>query len=519
MKSFQKSPTKLSVTNLRYYKTWDSSFEKLFPSFKNHYIIFCKEEYLSEFLKYFDNYFNDTIYYISDLAPSFHWEHIKKLYIHVTYIQYEDFNDLKKLNISEANHVYILSWEVENSSVSDSGILPILKFLEVNYPETNHTIELCNEMNMRYLQQHSDFSKAESKPAATTTFSASYRKKHCAINNSEYDKVPMKLWPRYAKSDIFLSSTLDSILATMYHEEGLLDVLLKLLDVKYSVLEEKAERKDYNSDVTMYTYFGDSILKYETVMKAFNKLRNPLIPIAIYRQNKDAELKNELPYIITNPKKNLKLNYMDKVICIGKTEIFEKYDLNKEKRRSNTVIEDESNQSINFLLQDNNKSIADNNNNKTITENNNNKTNGGNQNSFSSGRTFDFDSMTNEQLCEKLKLKFTELKDSMGNMNNSNNNKNKKLNLFKNNFGDVDSFKLEENNSDEDENTIKEESYKQDDESDSFGIEAIGSIKVENNKLNLSKSSKGINFANNLLATFKVNETGKFRDSGIYLLF
>lgn len=218
---------------------------------------------------------------------------------------YSDQEDLNKLNLEKAKHVYILTWTVENSNVKDSGILPLIRIIEENYPKCNYTLELSDELNVRYLSTNKRNNKIDSllnKQSIVNT-----------ENLQKQEKIPFIMWPKYAESDIFFSSSLDSLLAFNYHNEGILDIMAKLLGINHNLKDESIE----NNDICTFKYIGEDRFLYDKIFNIFISLDKPLIPIAVYRWDSDLELKNKSHYIITNPKKELLLNKNDKIICIG----------------------------------------------------------------------------------------------------------------------------------------------------------------------------------------------------------
>ena len=44
-----------------------------------------------------------------------------------------------------------MTYAVDKSNVSDSGILPLVKLIEENYQKCKYTLELADELNVRYL--------------------------------------------------------------------------------------------------------------------------------------------------------------------------------------------------------------------------------------------------------------------------------------------------------------------------------------------------------------------------------
>lgn len=280
----------------RYFKIWENNSSLIRNYLKNHFIVFCKEEYLWEFLISFNKFYSDTVFYVSDQPPNQKWDVIKDYFQNLIYIEssYSDLDDLEKLNFENAKHVFILSYAIENSNVKDSGILPLVKIIEEKYKNCNYTLELCDELNIRYLTGN-----------ITPPFT-----------NYNVDKIPFSMWPKYAKSDIFFSSSLDSLLAFNFFNEGVLEILGNLLGLNKSNHSEYYE----NNNISSYKYIGEERISYDKIFNMFISLKDPLIPLGVYRDEIDHELSNSSSYVITNPKKELLLNKNDKIICIGKSE-------------------------------------------------------------------------------------------------------------------------------------------------------------------------------------------------------
>jgi hypothetical protein len=315
-----------SITNIpkifqeeQHFKIWENNPEELELKFKDHYLIFCKEEYLWEFMKCFDTLYSDIIFFVCDHHPSTQWEVLMKSFRNLIFIEcsYSDFYDLKKLGLEKAKHVFILTHAVENSNVSDSGILPLVKLIEENFPKCKYTLELADELNIRYLSHDSELEgnyKKSVKKSKDAFVGKDTIKKEKEISTMK--KYPIRLWPKFAKSDIFFSSSLDSIMAFAFHNDGVLEVIMKILGLSSMIINKNIIE---NAKISMYRYVGTQKgYTYKNVIKNFLKVDPQIIPIAVYRTNTgDKILKNDYPYIITNPKKDLDLNVFDKVICIG----------------------------------------------------------------------------------------------------------------------------------------------------------------------------------------------------------
>jgi hypothetical protein len=64
--------------------------------------------------------------------------------------------------------------------------LPILRIIEENFKQVNFTLELVDEANLKYLN---------------------YRPK------KDLGNMAFTIWPRYASSNVFFSSTMDYLMA------------------------------------------------------------------------------------------------------------------------------------------------------------------------------------------------------------------------------------------------------------------------------------------------------------------
>ena len=330
----------------KHFKIWEANKEML-SFLNNHYLVFCREEQLEEFVSCFNIYFREILFFVTDLHPSSKWELIQSTFKNVICIEssYSDQEHLNKLHLNKCKHAYILSYSVEKSSVSDSGILPLVKLIEENYEKCKYTLELVDELNVRYLS-----SKLIEDENVEEELINNNNINNTLITSKKASSLPVILWPKYAKSDIFFSSSLDSLMAYSYHNEGSLEIIMKLLGISdgISLKDIKA-----NSSISIYRFIGRSDLRteFETIVRYFLLLDPPVIPIAVYRMsNTENELKNEMPYIVTNPKKDLELNQFDQVICIGKnTGFFEKLNpADLETSSFDQSFDDSSSDSYNF---------------------------------------------------------------------------------------------------------------------------------------------------------------------------
>ena len=309
---------KIFLKRKKMFKIWEANKEML-SYLHNHYLVFCREDQLEEFVSCFNIYFREILFFVTDLHPTSKWDIIQSTFKNVICIEssYSDQEHLNKLHLNKCKHAYILSYSVEKSSVSDSGILPLVKLIEENYEKCKYTLELVDELNVRYLS-----SKLIEEENIEEDYINNNINNTTLLSSKKASSLPVILWPKYAKSDLFFSSSLDSLMAYSYHNEGSLEIIMKLLGISdgISLKDIKA-----NSSISIYRYIGKSDMRteFETIVRYFLLLDPPVIPIAVYRMsNTENELKNEMPYIVTNPKKDLELNQFDQVICIGKNNGF-----------------------------------------------------------------------------------------------------------------------------------------------------------------------------------------------------
>lgn len=109
---------------------------------KNHILIFGLIEYLPYLLKRLRNYSKQYICFVSDLPPSEKFIEIKKSFPNLIYFEssLNDVKDLERTGIRSAFHVILLSWLVPDSTIQDSGILPIAKLIEDNFKSVKFTL-------------------------------------------------------------------------------------------------------------------------------------------------------------------------------------------------------------------------------------------------------------------------------------------------------------------------------------------------------------------------------------------
>ncbi len=183
----------------KHFKIWEANKEML-SFLNNHYLVFCREEQLEEFVSCFNIYFREILFFVTDLHPSSKWELIQSTFKNVICIEssYSDQEHLNKLHLNKCKHAYILSYSVEKSSVSDSGILPLVKLIEENYEKCKYTLELVDELNVRYLSSKLIEDENEEEELINNN-----NINNTLITSKKASSLPVILWPKYAKSDIF----------------------------------------------------------------------------------------------------------------------------------------------------------------------------------------------------------------------------------------------------------------------------------------------------------------------------
>jgi len=395
----------------QYFKIWENNSSDFDDALKNHYIIFCKEDQLWEFMIYFNQYHSQVIFFISDQHPSNKLMITKRYFRNLVYIEcsYSDQDDLIKLNLELAKHVYILTYTVENSNVSDSGILPLIKIIEENFPKCNYTLELSDELNVRYMNNKGFDSDSDDE----TKLNIIEKEQINMTNKTKHKKaanyIPVRLLPKFAKSDIFFCSSMESLLAFSYHNDGFLDVLSKLLGIDNDANHLSENKFMENPDISMYRFVGEK-LKYEKAINFLMNLKKPVIPIAIYRTKSNSDLQNKLAYIITNPEKNFFLYKYDKIICIGETSASENFNRYSESDFDNSQKTDEEDNSEELEKININHQSINNRRNAATLEKKKFKKNIEEKNDFNK-RQEELDNLNEEELLEKLRIEINNLKN------------------------------------------------------------------------------------------------------------
>jgi len=344
---------------------WDNNGVEFNNQLNNHILVFCLEDILDEFLRILEHYHNEVIFFVSDKQSSEAFNNLVDYHGNLIYLEcsYSDLEELSKLNLEKSKHIFILSCTIENTIDLDSGILPLVKRIEENFKGCKYTIELCDQLNIRYL------------------------KKSKLNNSNPFEKLPNRFWPVFAKSDIFFPSSLDGILAMAYYNEGQLEILLKMLEIRNLSRNIFKENTIENSKVTTYQYKEDNPIRYDTIFSFLVNLDDSIIPLGIYRNKVNAKLQNEDSYMVTNPKKDTLIYYKDLIMCLGRSEKikFERNEASPQKRHYSSK---KNNDSLSSLFD------SDENLNKSL-DSDFNLSDSDNSNS-------DYDKLTLEELKEKL---------------------------------------------------------------------------------------------------------------------
>ena len=279
---------------------------------KNHFLVFCIEEHLWEFVAEFNKMNHDFLYVIvnreSNMKNGILWRKLVKKYLNIIKIEinYENISDLIHLNLNEAKHTFILSSCDEKLKLPDSSILILVKIIDNLFPKCKYTLELADEMSINYL--HDPFSHLE--------------KENIDLTALKHKLIPYHILPKYVKSDIFFSKPIDSILSFSYNNKGVLNCILKLLRIEnYEIRKKFNHIIRENNSFTMLCYKGKNKIIFSNIFKEFIKLSESLICVAVYRSFLK-ELKNPCQFIVTNPDNNTIIFPGDEIICIGKSNYF-----------------------------------------------------------------------------------------------------------------------------------------------------------------------------------------------------
>lgn len=287
----------------RYYAMWEQDLRGLIW---DHILIFGRIEYLGMVMETFSYLTAQTICYVTNLPPDKTWQQISRRYNNVLYLQcsLSEADELSHTAINFSYHVLIFSSKVNAMSVEDSGVLPLVRLIEHNF-SCHYTVELVNEVNMKYLEQ---------KPLL------------------ELSVLKHVLWPRYAASDVFLSSTLDYVLAQGYYNSFVMDFIQRLILFETSMAETGVDENCRVQSIPVPSSLAGKTTFQQLFLYFLNRQR-PILLLAVYRAV--GPLGNDSPYVLTAPEKDTLLLQDDSLIVLGNTD--ESAKLGPELKRHDTV--------------------------------------------------------------------------------------------------------------------------------------------------------------------------------------
>ncbi|CAG9319714.1 unnamed protein product [Blepharisma stoltei] len=279
----------------------------------DHILIFGRIEHLEIFLDIFTKITEQTICYVSDQPPDERWERINQSYKEAFYLECSliDVEELSHTAINFAYHVILLSTRISGSAMDDSGILPIVNIIEGNF-SCKFTVELVDEINMKYL---------EKKPSI------------------ELESMPFITWPRYAASHVFLSSTLDYIIAQGFHNNYIIDLIQRLI-IYEDIYAETGIDENYQINSIDLPISLSGRITFGEIFIYFINLPRPVIALGIYRGV--GYLNNEVPYVYTKPDPNTPLFENDKIFVMGELNNRENSPFLQDvrrKKRKDTIID------------------------------------------------------------------------------------------------------------------------------------------------------------------------------------
>lgn len=253
----------------------------------DHIIVIGKIEHYANLLEYIALKTHQYVCFLNRAPPGEDWPRIKKKFPRAVYLEcdYKNVEDLARAAINYSAQVVLLTWQ-EEGSVADSEIVSIGKIIEENFT-CNLIVELVEEHNMRFLKHRP---------------------------NGLFDGLNYNMWPRYAASTVFFSSSIDSLMGQAFHSASFVGTVAKLV-----CPDTVKAQKDYNENLDMNLYLvPDGMagkVKYGDLFKFFCSMERPIIPLAIIRSANNFE--NELPYVFCNPNQEAPLVRGDKILILG----------------------------------------------------------------------------------------------------------------------------------------------------------------------------------------------------------
>jgi hypothetical protein len=273
----------------------------------NHILVFGQFEHFEIILQVLNKLSDQIVCFVSDKTPDGKWLPISKKFPNAMYLQctLTDLEEVSRTAINFAYHAVIFSSKIPGSSLEDSASLSLIRMIEQNF-SCKFTVELVDERNLIYL---------DNKPPT-------------------YQNIPYLVWPRYAASNVFFSSSLEYILAQSYHNNHIVDIIQRMicyedLYAEFNIDENyRMNAVDIPSQLCGEVTFGDIFCYF------LNKTR-PVIVLGIYRG--EEFLNNETPYMYTKPDMNAPIFEGDKLIIMGETQSREFSPLIKLQQKRNKI--------------------------------------------------------------------------------------------------------------------------------------------------------------------------------------
>lgn len=204
----------------------------------------------------------------------------------------------------------LLSTRIPGSAMEDSGILPIVNIIEGNF-SCKFTVELVDEINMKYLDK---------KPTI------------------DLEAMPFITWPRFAASHVFLSSTLDFIIAQGFHNNFIIDLIQRLV-IYEDIYSETGIDENYRINSIELPDSLNGKITFGEVFCHFISLPRPVVALGLYRGT--GYLNNEVPYVYTKPDPNTPLFEGDKIFVMGELNNRENssylHDARRKKRKDTVI--------------------------------------------------------------------------------------------------------------------------------------------------------------------------------------
>jgi len=130
-----------------------------------------------------------------------------------------------------------------------------------------------------------------------------------------HDLDPLLLWPRYTAGQVFLGGIFDSLLAQAYYNPQLVDIINMLAGgAKYTTADMIQEGNKLQLVDLPAAHIGNT---YADLFKDL-MLHHNMLPLGLLR-GPDPKADNVLPFVLTNPNKELLLGSADRVYCLSPT--------------------------------------------------------------------------------------------------------------------------------------------------------------------------------------------------------